>query len=85
MLSLDQVTQRKDKYASQSGNHGSAWQFLQIKFTGSGNDKIIIEGVRGTNSLGDIAIDDIMVQAGSTCHAQCKFVYNSFLAYTDIF
>uniref|UniRef100_A0A2C9KDP3 MAM domain-containing protein n=1 Tax=Biomphalaria glabrata TaxID=6526 RepID=A0A2C9KDP3_BIOGL len=74
---LNTVTQRKDKYASQSGNHGSAWQFLQIKFTGSGNDKIIIEGVRGTNSLGDIAIDDIMVQAGSTCHAQlgpsCSF------------
>ncbi|KAK0068562.1 MAM and LDL-receptor class A domain-containing protein 2, partial [Biomphalaria pfeifferi] len=74
---LNTVTQRKDKYASQSGNHGSAWQFLQIKFTGSGNDEIIIEGVRGTNSLGDIAIDDIIVQVGSTCHAQlgpsCSF------------
>ncbi|KAH9494979.1 hypothetical protein Btru_018315, partial [Bulinus truncatus] len=67
---LNLATQRKDLYASQSGNHGSEWQSLQIKFTGSGNDKIIIEGIRGANTLGDIAIDDIMVLAGSSCHAQ---------------
>lgn len=46
---------------------------MQIKFTGSGNDKIIIEGVRGSNSLGDIAIDDIMVLAGQNCPAQGTF------------
>ena len=61
------------KYASKNGTHGNQWLPLQIQLNTAGSQSIVIEGVRGSNYLGDIAIDDIHVISGS-CKSQGKYV-----------
>ena len=59
----------KQQVVTKSGNHGSQWQFLQVQAGVIGSKQLIIEGVRGVSSLGDIAIDDVHVISGK-CQAQ---------------
>ena len=57
------------QFVSKNGTHGNQWLPLQVQLSVSGSKQIIIEGVRGNNYLGDIAIDDIHVVSG-TCSSQ---------------
>ena len=60
---------------SKNGTHGNQWQRLQVQVDVSGGKQLVIEGVRGSSYLGDIAIDDIHV---TTSQAYCPSLRKSF-------
>ncbi|XP_019636761.1 PREDICTED: zinc metalloproteinase nas-14-like [Branchiostoma belcheri] len=53
------------KLWSRSGPQGNRWSKAEVTFNTAANFQVIFEGVRGTSSRGDIAIDDMTLDTGS--------------------
>ena len=53
------------------------WKRGEVPISGSQNGNIIIEGIRGSNLFGDIAIDDLSVRQG-----QCTVIHILYLLHT---
>ncbi|XP_077371361.1 MAM and LDL-receptor class A domain-containing protein 1 [Festucalex cinctus] len=53
------------KIWSMINNHGQEWHLGKVDVNVSSPFQIIMEGIRGSNVLSDVAIDDISVQFGS--------------------
>ena len=51
---------------SVSGDHGDKWINGQAPIKSTSSYKVVIEGVRGSGSSGDIAIDDVSF-GGTLC------------------
>ena len=56
---LDSAVLNMSKIWSKNGEQGSKWMKGTAKIGGHANFRIVIEGVRGSDYQGDIAIDDI--------------------------
>ncbi|XP_028831721.1 zonadhesin isoform X2 [Denticeps clupeoides] len=52
------------KIWSMANNQGNTWRVAKIQFTTSEAFKIIVEGIRGSNPLSDVAIDDMTLRFG---------------------
>ncbi|XP_071956926.1 MAM and LDL-receptor class A domain-containing protein 2-like [Antedon mediterranea] len=59
------ITGQKQLLWTLSGDQGDVWHTAQVTATYSSNFQIVWEGVIGTGSKGDIAIDDISVRDGA--------------------
>nr|XP_028580216.1 MAM domain-containing glycosylphosphatidylinositol anchor protein 1 isoform X4 [Podarcis muralis] len=66
--SLNLLVHVKNKQPTQAlslkGDKGNAWQQAHVPINPAGPFQIIFEGVRGTGSEGDIAIDDVTLKKG---------------------
>ncbi|CAH1786792.1 unnamed protein product, partial [Owenia fusiformis] len=66
-----------------SGQQGNDWKFAQVVIRSSLYDyKVLIEGVRGSNHFGDIAVDDITF-TDETCSLEPSYAKPGFMT-TDI-
>ncbi|XP_015676469.1 MAM domain-containing glycosylphosphatidylinositol anchor protein 1-like, partial [Protobothrops mucrosquamatus] len=66
--SLNLLVHVKNKQPTQAlslkGDKGNMWQQVHVPINPAGPFQIIFEGVRGTGSEGDIAIDDVTLKKG---------------------
>ncbi|XP_066467710.1 MAM domain-containing glycosylphosphatidylinositol anchor protein 1 [Tiliqua scincoides] len=66
--SLNLLVHVKNKQPTQAlsleGDKGNSWQQAHVPINPAGPFQIIFEGVRGTGSQGDIAIDDVTLKKG---------------------
>ncbi|CAG5058280.1 unnamed protein product [Parnassius apollo] len=68
LLSLPSSEKQKYILFEKWGNQGDVWYDAVLPLTDfSDNFQIVIEGIRGSSSTSDIAIDDVAILQGSNC------------------
>ncbi|XP_078617116.1 meprin A subunit alpha-like [Branchiostoma floridae x Branchiostoma japonicum] len=65
LRTVGMVTNNVRTLWSLSGHQGNRWSRAEVTFNAPGNFQVIFEGVRGTSSRGDIAIDDMTLDTAS--------------------
>ncbi|KAG7272277.1 hypothetical protein CRUP_008527 [Coryphaenoides rupestris] len=83
-LNIYQLNPAKaEKVWSMVNDQGSEWHPVSIDIKGFGPFQIIIEAIRGSNNLSDVAIDDISINYGSCQSGHYVYIEANNATYGD--